>query len=159
MLQPVTSQLSQVATSWVSAQPMHSGTLDLLMTDVPGLVQFIVEAHIDNADHIPLVAIISMAAAVPKLCVSMKAFLKHKVNWNTVCGKIQDLHLRNSWLADNPVEVLNHHLPLLFGRYVPTKVIRLCNNDKSRYDDQCSCDFGLKQEAHIRWTRDRSQVN
>ena len=29
----------------------------------------------------------------------------------------------NIWLSDNLVEVLNQHLSLLVGRYVPTKVI------------------------------------
>ena len=27
------------------------------------------------------------------------------------------------------------------------------------FDDQCRHAFGLKQEAHFRWTRDRSRVN
>ena len=33
------------------------------------------------------------------------------------------------------------------------------NNDKPWFDDQCRHAFGLKQEAHLRLTRDRSQVN
>ena len=33
------------------------------------------------------------------------------------------------------------------------------NKDKPWFDDQCRHAFGLKQEAHLRWTRDRSQVN
>ena len=33
------------------------------------------------------------------------------------------------------------------------------NTDKPWFDDQCRHDFGLKQEAHLRWTRDRSRVN
>ena len=33
------------------------------------------------------------------------------------------------------------------------------NKDKLWFDDQCRHAFGLKQEAHLRWTRDRSQVN
>ena len=57
------------------------------------------------------------------------------------------------------VEVLNEHLSLLIGRYVPTKVIRVCNKDKPWFDNQCRHAFGLKQEAHLRWTRDRSRVN
>ena len=44
------------------------------------------------------------------------------------------------------------------GRFVPTKVIRVTNKD-NWFDDQCSHAFGLKQEAHIQWTRDRSRVN
>ena len=33
------------------------------------------------------------------------------------------------------------------------------NKDKPWFDDQCRLAFGLKQEAHLRWTRDRSRVN
>ena len=31
--------------------------------------------------------------------------------------------------------------------------------DKPWFDDLCSRAFDLKQEAHLRWTRDRSRVN
>ena len=72
---------------------------------------------------------------------------------------MKDLPWRNIWSADNPVEVLNEHLLLLVGRFVPTKVILVRNKDKSWFDDQCRHAFGLKQEAHLRWTRDRSRVN
>ena len=71
-----------------------------------------------------------MAPAVPNLCVSRKVFLKHQVNWNTVCGAIRKLPWRNIWHSDNPVVVLNEHLSLLVGRYVPTMVIRVRNKDK-----------------------------
>ena len=39
--------------------------------------------------------LISMAQAVPNLCVSKKVFLKHQVNWSTVCGAMHDLSWRN----------------------------------------------------------------
>ena len=82
--------------------------------------------------------------------MSIKDFLKHQVNWNSVCGAIQELPWRNMWLSDNPIEVSNEHLSLLVGRYVPTKVIRVRNKDKPWFDDQCRHVFGLKQEAHLR---------
>ena len=71
--------------------PTHApgGTLDLLMTDVPDLVRVAVVAPIGNSDHFSLSAVISMAQTVPNLCVSRKVFLKHQVNWNTVCGAIR----------------------------------------------------------------------
>ena len=78
-----------------------------------------------------------MAQAVPNLCVSRKVFLKHEVNWNTVCGATRELPWRNIWLSDNPIEVLNEHLSLLVGLYVPTKVIRVSNKDKPWFDNQC----------------------
>ena len=79
-----------------------------------------------------------MAQGVPNLCVSRKVFLKHQVNWNTVCGAIQDLSWRNIWIADNPVEV--------FERKSVPGGCALCtmqprhpcgNKDKPWFDVQC----------------------
>ena len=72
---------------------------------------------------------------------------------------MRDLPWRNTWSSDNPVEVLNEHLYMLVGRYVPTKIIRVRNKDKPWFDDLCRRAFDSKQEAHLRWTRDRSRVN
>ena len=77
------------------------------MTDVPDVVRVAVVAPIGNLDHSSLSAVISMAQAVPNLCVSRKVFLKLQVNLNTVCGVIRELPWRNICLSDNPVEVLN----------------------------------------------------
>ena len=107
----------------------RGGTLDLLMTDVPDLVWVAVVAPISNSDHSLLSAVISMAQAVKNMCVRRKVFPKHQVNWNTVCGAIQDLPWCNIWPRDNPVGVLKEHLSLLVGRYVPYKVIRVRNKD------------------------------
>ena len=64
------------------------------------------------------------------------------------------------WLADNPAEVSDEHLSLLALCYEPTKVIRVRNKDKPWFDDQCRRNaFGLKEETHLRSTRDRSRVN
>ena len=59
--------------------PIHArgGTLDLLMTDVPDKVRVSVIVPIGNSDHSSLSAVISMAQAVPNLCVSRKVFIKH----------------------------------------------------------------------------------
>ena len=126
---------------------------------VPDLVRVSVVAPIGNSDHSSSSAVISMAQDVLNLCVSWKVFLKHQVNWNTVCGAMKDLPLGNIWSNGNPVDVLNEHLLLLVGRFVPTKVISVRNKDKPWFDDQCRHAFGLNQEAHLRWTRDRAQVN
>ena len=96
---------------------------------------------------------------VPTLYASRKVFLKPQVNWNTVCGAIQDLPWRNILLADNPVVVINEHLSLLAVRYVAIKVIRVLNKDKPWFDDQCRRAFGLKHGAHIRLACDRSRIN
>ena len=87
--------------------PTHArgGILDVLITDVPVLIRVAVGGPIGNSDHSSLSEVISTAQAVPNLCVSRKVFLKHQVNWNTVCRAIRDLTGRNIWFSDNPVEV------------------------------------------------------
>ena len=87
--------------------PTHArgGLLNLLMTDVPDLIQVAVVAPIGNSDHSSLSAVLSTAQAVPILCVSRKVFRKHQVNWNTVCGAMRYLPWRNIWSSDNLVEV------------------------------------------------------
>ena len=52
--------------------PTHARgeTLDLLMTDVPDLVRVAVVAPIGNSDHSSLLAVISMAQAVPNSYVT-----------------------------------------------------------------------------------------
>ena len=61
------------------------GSLDLLMTDVPGLVWVAVVAPKGNSDHSSRSATILMAQAVSNMCVSRKVFLEHQVNRHTVC--------------------------------------------------------------------------
>ena len=48
---------------------------------------FSVKYHSDNSS---LSAVISMAQAVPDIFCK-KVFQKHQVNWNTVCGAMQNL--------------------------------------------------------------------
>ena len=67
----------------VSPTHARGGAIDLVITDVRDLVRVSVVAPIGNSDQSSLSAVISMAQAVPNLCVSRKVFLKHRVNWNT----------------------------------------------------------------------------
>ena len=108
----------------------HGGTLDLLMTDVPDLVQEAVVAPLGSSDHSLLSIAISMAHTIPNLCVSRRVLLKHRVNWTAVCDAIGVLPWRSIWSADNPVERLNVHIFLLVERFIQTKVIRVRNKDK-----------------------------
>ena len=121
------------------------------MTHVPDLVRVAVVAPLGSSDHSSLSIAISIAHAIPNLCVSRRELLKHQVNLGV-------LPWRRIWSADNPVERLNVDLSQLVERFVPTKVIRVRNKDKPWFNDDCRCAFDFKQEAHLRWTRDCSRV-
>ena len=58
------------------------------MTDVPDLVRVAVVAPLGSSDHSTLFIAISMAQAVPNLCVSRRVLLKHRVNLTAVCDVI-----------------------------------------------------------------------
>ena len=62
--------------------PFHTcgGTLDLLMTDVPDLIRVAVVAPLGRSDHSSLSIGISVAQAIPNLCVSKRVLLKRRVN-------------------------------------------------------------------------------
>ena len=70
--------------------PTHARieTLDLVMTNVPDLVRVAVVAAQGRSDHSSLSIAISMAQAIPNLCVSRRVLLKHRINWSAVCDAI-----------------------------------------------------------------------
>ena len=116
--------------------PTHArgGTLDL-MTDVTDLVRVADIAPLGSYDHS------SLSVAILTCAVSRRAHLKHRINWTAVCDAIGELPWRSIWSADNPVERLNVHLSLLVVHFIPTKVIRVRNKDKSWFNDDCWCAF------------------
>ena len=93
-----------------------------------------------NSDHSSLSAVISMAQAVPNLCVSRKNSRNIKstgiqtVVQYRICPGVTFGLLA---ILLEVLKVLNEHLMLQVGRYVPTKVIRVRNQDKPWFDDQC----------------------
>ena len=68
----MTSQVSGCDQLVVGPTHARGGTFDLLMTDVPDFERVAVVTPIGSSDHSSLSAVISMAQAVPNLCVSRK---------------------------------------------------------------------------------------
>ena len=128
----------------------RGGTLDLLMTDVLDLIWVAVVEPLGSLDHSSLSIAVSMAQAIPNLCVGRRVVLKHRVNWSAVCDTIGELPWGSIWSTDNPVERFNVHLSLLVERFVPTKVICIRNKDKPWFNDDCRLAFDIKQGAHLR---------
>ena len=72
---------------------VRGGSLDLLMTDVPDLVQVTVVAPLGRSDRSLLSTAISMAQAVHNLCISRKGLFKHQDNLTADCDEIRELPL------------------------------------------------------------------
>ena len=85
----------------------RGGTLDLLMTVVPDLGRVAVVAPLGRSDHSSLSIAISMAQAIPNLCVIRRVLLKHRINWTVICDAIGVLPWQSICSADNPDQRLN----------------------------------------------------
>ena len=99
-----------------------------------------------------------MAQAALTMCVSRNVLLKSRVNWTAVCDAIRELPWRSIWRAENSVDLMNVYLSLLVERFVLTKVIRVSNKHKPWCNDDSKRVFEIKQEAHLRWIRNRSEL-
>ena len=66
------------------------GTLNLLITDVPDLVQVTAVAPLGNSDHSSLSTAISIAQSLLNVCVRRMVPLKHQVNCSAICGAVRE---------------------------------------------------------------------
>ena len=54
---------------------------------------------------------------------------------------------------------MNEYLSLLVERFVSIEVILVHNKNNTWFNDDRRRGIDLKQDAHLRWTRDHSRVN
>ena len=141
--------------------PTHilGGTLDLLFTDVPDLVNVTVGAPIGNSDHSSLSAVINTSQVVPDVTIRKRVLLKNRVNWDNVQRAVVDLPWSTFRESQDPVEQLNDGLASIVDRFVPSTVIRLRTRDDPWFDDECRAAYELKQSAYFRWSRGRCEEN
>ena len=74
--------------------------LFIVMTDVPVLARVAVVAPLGRSDHSSLSIAISMAQAIPNLCVRRRVHLKHRVNWTAIWDAIGVLPCLRIWSAE-----------------------------------------------------------
>ena len=81
VLRPSILPLCQLGCDQLVIGPTHArgGTLYLLMTYVPDLVRVAVVAPLGSSDRSSLSIAISVAQAIPNLCVSRRVLLKHQL--------------------------------------------------------------------------------
>lgn len=141
--------------------PTHllGGTLDLLLTDVPDLVNVSVKAPIGGSDHSSLSIVVTTNQIAPAVTIRKRVLLKTRVNWDNVSAAVVKL----PWLAfrrsRDPIGTMNAHIADIVDRFVPSRVIVLRSRDEPWFDDSCRTVFELKQSAYHRWSRDKTAPN
>ena len=133
--------------------------LDLLLTDVPALVDVTVVPPFGTSDHSALSFKIQNSFSVPDVTISRKVFLKSRADWNGVNSDMTGLIWKDVFGAESPIEALNKKLLEISERRIPTRTIRSRLRDKVWFNDDCRRAQRNKQEAYRAWSRRRSNEN
>lgn len=135
--------------------PTHrSGNrLDLVLTDVPGVVDVEVIPPIGTSDHSSLSITLQREFIIPNIYFSRKVFLKSQINWPGITQDVGNIDWHSIYHAPCPVEALNNTLLVICERRVPSKHIKTRLKDKAWFNDNCRQIQRDKQAAYRLWTR------
>ena len=132
------------------------GVLDLVFTDTPGLCNVSVGSRIGRSDHSFVSVVLSTSIKVPQFCVSRLVHQKSRIQWDALEQDVQSIPWSAILRSENPVRELNGQLQTIVAARIPTVTIRVRNNDKPWFDENCRRAFDAKQTAFLRWNRTRS---
>ena len=141
-------------------RPTHrsGNTLDLIFTDVPGVVTSNVGIPIGTSDHSFVSAVIRTEQVVPEVCSSRKIFLKSQGNWDGILRDLSQLNWPHYYHQDDPIEPLSNIIVEILDRRIPSRVVTFRNKDKAWFNNDCMHAYLEKQEAYNLWKRNRSDL-
>jgi hypothetical protein len=135
--------------------PTHEAgnCLDLVMTDVPDVVNASVGTPLGTSDHCYLRLAVEVSQALPFHDVSRVVYVKSRINWDRVRAEVSALPWGQIYCAADPVSSLNDGISGVIRRCVPTAVMRFRSGDTPWFTAECRRAFDLKQTAYRNWTR------
>lgn len=137
---------------------LSGNCLDLVLTDVPGVVETTVLTPLGTSDHNAISCIINLDFAVPDITISYHVYLKSQVNWDNVCDEVSNINWNPIFKSDDPVQALNTSLLDILHRRVPSRIIRSRIKDKAWFNNDCRRAFDNKQTAYHLWKRNRTPL-
>ena len=139
-------------------RPTHrsGNTLDLIFTDVPGVVTSNVGSPIGTSDHAFISAIIRTEQDVPEVSSSRKIYLKSQGDWDGVGSDLTLLNWPHYYHLDDSIESLSNAFVEIIDRRIPSRVVTFRNKDKAWFNNDCKRACLEKHEAYNLWKRNRS---
>ena len=141
-------------------EPTHQlgNCLDLLLTDVPGVVDSVVKPPLGGSDHSCISFSLKLRFIIPNVSLSRKVYLKSRVDWPRVNSDLLNINWSQIYNSPNPAVELNNTLGSIIDRRVPTKIIRSRPSDKAWFNVDCINALNEKQSAYRLWTRNKSRL-
>ena len=140
------------------SEPTHqSGNrLDLVLTDVSGIVACGVGSPIGSSDHSLIKINVELDQVVPDVRFTRKVYLKSRADWNGIRTDLTELNWSGIYRSQNVIECLNNHLDTIMERRIPSKILKFRLKDKPWFNADCKFAYHQKQEAYHLWRRNRS---
>ena len=132
--------------------------LDLLLTDVGGVVEVETTAPIGTSDHRGLACKIQLNFPIPDFTITREVIIKSRINWDGIYHSFNSIAWRDVYDAPCSVSALNSVLLDLKSRFVPMKILKARSHDKAWFNDRCHQAYRDKQTAYNLWSRNRSRM-
>ena len=132
---------------------LSGNCLDLLLTDVPAIVNVQTAAPVGTSDHSSLSFKVQTSFTVPDSTISRTVHLKARANWNGVISDLENVSWGGIYRAESPIDALNNVLLEISNRRIPTRILRSRSGDKVWFNDECRRVQREKQDAYGIWSR------
>ena len=143
-------------TQLVSGPTHNSGNhLDLLLSDVPDVVEVSISPPIGKSDHSAISFDLITNFKVPKFTMSRRIYLKSRANWNNIACDLRNVSWSDIFKSDSPDVALNDALMHIITRRIPSKIIKKRSQDKVWFNEACQDVFNRKQAAYHQWSRSK----
>ena len=104
--------------------------LDLVITDVPCIVDVVRDTPLRTSDHCFINCVLRVEQSVPKYNVRSTVFLKHHTNWDSVRSAVWSFTRSTILKSADPLVAFDGAICDVSGRYVPTTVLLSRSGDK-----------------------------
>ena len=94
------------------------------MTDVPDIVEVIVGTPLGTSDHGAGSYVPRVEQCLPEYNVKSTVFLKHRTNWDNVCGEIRRFTSSTTLKSADSLVPFDRANGEVIGRNVPTTALR-----------------------------------
>ena len=140
--------------------PTHTSgnRLDLLLTDVGGVVEVQTTAPLGSSDHNGLDCRIQLDFPVPDFSITREVIMKSRINWDGIYRAFNNIVWRDIYNAPCPIAALNLRLLDMKSRFVPLKKLKARTHDKAWFNDLCHQAYRDKHTAYNLWANNRSRL-
>jgi hypothetical protein len=141
--------------------PTHvlGNTLDLLFTDVSGIVSASDFCPIGSSDHSALKIDLRFQHDFSSPSYSKSIWLKSRANWDLIREDFSAVDWGPIYSSVDSVDRLNEELLRVFSTHIPKRNISVNSPSKPWFNRDCTRACNDKQAAYHRWSSNRTVAN